>query len=368
MARNRIRRRAVGPIPTRADGEEGDAEQETLGDCQQNQVSSFLNFQPSTDCPPNYPKTSVCIFSDDYCRGEVINGFCIVHNESRFVQFHLNNEVYSKDLHVTPYATKPFPTPKCIFPILSLLGPTESHHFSISHPRAEVEESMRRLLEGITEILDSDDMVETMGAVITKLRLFTNAHHAWLTKNWQDISSKNVALHFTKNFQPDNKFARDMFSKAKLAAGSNAEESSCYAIVIPLNMFKNVIDIYNILLYMPAQVISHNKEVIFVEVPNVIILDGYIKYGFGYGCERPPNNKTSIHCRHTLTDTWLTDLKKHTPYKNVSPLQMAYCSNSEHNLLHVQPAVMRNNTLKVPTTLKVGEGSDWLRDFSSDII
>lgn len=301
-----------------------------------------------------------CFFSsNEYCMGNVYNGLCKVHSKLLYRNFETCYDQVSKYKQIWPVATKGFREPKFVFPLLSMLGPTEPKDIFINHESLEVEEHAKMYLSKGSQP-DLDTAVQRK--FVNKMMFFHAGHNSWINRHISELSERIVTVHFSSKYVPTTRFAKKLYDRAHSGAGLpiSQSEDNLRAVMVRLPEFGNLLDIMNLVSFIPSQhYMSQSREQlkVFAFPPNVCIIDGYICYGLGNGIRAPPSETKEFYCGHDIVDSVLNEIKR-TVHRIVSPLILDSVSPQCTNLLHIQRPVGRNNIVQVPSNIG-SDLTDW---------
>lgn len=283
---------------------------------------------------------ATCLFNDKHCYGFCENGLCSVHAKFRLaipiVEYERNQ---FRIIHV----------PECdisnrqlvrIFPLLSFHRNLTHEDLQIlNHNDARVLTDAVNYLVGITKPLGNErtgpdgnpviTMTEEKTEYMKKVIQFRDHHRPHIMKMLPYISKVNVYLYFTQEYRPQNEKTYTWFSQSQKVQNIRVHR-------IKLLDLGNIMDIYNILLYSPAKkIIESGVEVGYI--PDVILLDGYICYGAGFGQSKlfTPEQSTCTPATYYIKQNGYLEQARKIQTLRVAPLTIDVEATHDSSVLIV---------------------------------
>lgn len=317
-------------------------------DVKESQIYSNLCGIPPQACIERGDSSASCFFNDKHCEGYVINGFCYQHQK-----FFLAEWI----MEYTGEVRRPIPVSVCnisnsrtvpIFPLMCAQRNLHDRELTfLNHTCNEILQDSAQYLKAISQPINNTTISNEKTEYIKKIIQFSDNHRSHLLSQMSYLKNTSIYLYFTEDYVPKNKKVKAWFDSAKLI-------EKIKVVKVPLIDLNNMIDIYVILSYMPAKCINDNGSQI-AYIPNVVVLNGFICYGSGYGQTKfiepskvmaiPPSYK--IHTK----DFW-NDVNRY-PCIRVPPLSIDAEAKHNQSPVLVVLDVKRNQTLHTQANVVV---------------
>ncbi|MGI4815785.1 MAG: hypothetical protein ACRYGG_20955 [Janthinobacterium lividum] len=319
-----------------------------------NNLFHALEFNPSATSFETYPKLNVrelpCFNQNPRCSGETINGFCDVCQEvllkiniNTYIDTTINNCPREKKL---PFPIENMFAERQIFPILSMQGILDNEDLMPLRSCIDSETSghaieLLRQLSLPTNHASRD--ASEVGKINARAISFQQAHTPIMRSYLNTMKDTTVRLWFTKDYLPQNILSSDILSTAKDVKKGN--EVIAKVAVIPIGVFENIIDIYNMKLF-PSSVFEINGKK-NLQLPNVQIVNGWIHYGYGFGAPSIPKTQPMPTKQHLIGSDKFGFNTSRLVIIAATPLTMDGTSASDHdNLLTAYPN-SKSNVLQI---------------------
>lgn len=237
-----------------------------------------VSMMPSSNQQALDYNSGTCFYNDKYCRGYIVNGHCREHEKFFLIQYTIekSNE-----------CQRPIPCSLCkvsnvqTVPIYPLSGAHVDLNVMqyLQHTDPEVIRAAAQIWKGCTVPINSSHTNTTEHTEYTKkLIQFADSHRHQLNAILPHLKNTYIILIFSSSYTPETTQWKEFYAQSKKPKDSNEFR----ILKIQLHQLNNILDIYTVLRFIPAKCSYSNGEVL-AQIPNVVCIDGFIHYGYGFG-------------------------------------------------------------------------------------
>lgn len=243
-----------------------------------------------------------------HCKGPVTNGFCkectasiLRFTHQVFVDNLNSNHCKAAIRQIFPFGREEFFKEQPIFPLLSLQGELELSDLEPLRTGKCISTNVTHMIDVLHKLsldsknpsLDSTDV----STYETRAIAFQTAHTPAIRRISNDLKKATVNMWFTNDYQPKNNLAFKLFTEAQEVPGPN-NTSIGRTIQIQVSELKNIVDMYLLRIFPMSTYMANDGRALAI-MPNVIVINGWVHYGYGFGTpatiqENPINAKHHI--------------------------------------------------------------------------
>lgn len=287
-----------------------------------------------------------CFNFNKNCMGDVVNGFCekcfLVVTRALICPFVDVNVGTCAVARLLPYSTEEFRSEVKIFPILSMQGRFQPHELEPLNNCRDSQTS-NHLMELLANM--SVPFTQVQNLVLTRLIQFKQAHEPMMANYLKMMNNRTIRLWFTRQYTPNNKKSAYFYTNAVEIEGQKVYTAK-------LSEFENIIDIYMLSLFATSTFTEGTTTLL--AIPNVLVVDGWLRYGYGHGVSPFPTKVDArFSCHHIASSSFINKVET----REITPLAPLIVDGKTDGPFESQLTVA---PLATNTTIKV-EGLDALK-------